>query len=64
MNKSAQKLGKLGGQATLKKHGKEQMKEWGKLGGRPKKVEEEPLDKCPECGHTPDTGACYYCKMD
>lgn len=26
-----------GGRATLKKYGVEQMKKWGKLGGRPKK---------------------------
>lgn len=32
----AKELGKLGGQATLKKYGKETMKEWGKKGGRPK----------------------------
>ncbi len=19
---------------------------------------------CPDCGHTPETGACYFCKMD
>lgn len=24
----------------------------------------EEEDKCPECGNTPATGACYYCKMD
>jgi hypothetical protein len=40
---AAQFLGKLGGTATLKKYGAEQMREWGKLGaehgkkgGRPK----------------------------
>ena len=21
-------------------------------------------DKCPHCGHTAETGACFYCKMD
>jgi len=21
-------------------------------------------DECEHCGHTPDTGACFYCKMD
>lgn len=42
--KAAQLLGKLGGMATLKEHGREKMKEWGKLGaehgkkgGRPPK---------------------------
>ena len=20
--------------------------------------------RCPDCGHTPETGACFYCKMD
>ena len=33
---AAQQLGKLGGQATLEKYGKKQLKEWGKKGGRPK----------------------------
>lgn len=37
-NENAIALGKLGGLATLKKYGKEKMKEWGKQGGRPKKV--------------------------
>lgn len=36
MNKHAQELGKLGGASTLKKYGKDKMKEWGKRGGRPK----------------------------
>lgn len=25
-------------------------------------VEEE--ERCPDCGHTPETGACFRCKMD
>ena len=33
---AAQELGKRGGMATLKKHGKRQMKIWGKTGGRPR----------------------------
>ncbi len=31
----AKELGKKGGEATLKKYGKEKMTEWGKKGGRP-----------------------------
>jgi general stress protein YciG len=27
--------GRKGGRATLKKHGRKKMREWGKLGGRP-----------------------------
>jgi len=30
-------LGAKGGRATLAKYGKKQMKQWGKLGGRPRK---------------------------
>ena len=30
------KTGAMGGQARAKKHSKEQLSEWGKLGGRPK----------------------------
>jgi len=30
-NQAAQELGKLGGQKTLEKYGKDQMKEWGKI---------------------------------
>lgn len=26
--------------------------------------EEENLERCPDCGHTPETGACFYCKQD
>ena len=37
-NPAAQELGRLGGKKTLEKYGKEQMKEWGKKGGRPKKT--------------------------
>ena len=33
----AERLGKKGGDATLKKYGKKKMTEWGKRGGRPKK---------------------------
>jgi hypothetical protein len=43
-HKAAQLLGRLGGKATLKKHGRKQLREWGKLGaefgklgGRPPK---------------------------
>ena len=21
-------------------------------------------NRCPDCGHTPATGACFYCRMD
>ena len=35
IKKIARKLGKRGGQATLKKYGKEKLTEWGKKGGRP-----------------------------
>lgn len=27
-------------------------------------IEEEEETRCRECGHTPETGACFYCKMD
>ena len=37
-DKNAKKLGKKGGEATLKEHGKEKMKEWGRKGGRPKSL--------------------------
>jgi general stress protein YciG len=30
-------VGRRGGLATLKKHGRKKMREWGKLGGRPPK---------------------------
>lgn len=43
-DKAAVSLGRRGGLATLKKHGKKQLKEWGKLGGKPKKT---PVDKPP-----------------
>lgn len=40
MNKEIKKyfsdIGTKGGNTTLKKYGKRQMKKWGKLGGRPK----------------------------
>jgi hypothetical protein len=29
---------KMGGRATLRKYGKRQLREWAKLGGRPRKV--------------------------
>lgn len=32
----AKKLGRRGGETTLKRYGKEKMTEWGKRGGRPK----------------------------
>ena len=31
------KAGRKGGQAVVKKYGRRQMKEWGRLGGRPPK---------------------------
>jgi len=31
------KAGRKGGQALLKKYGRRQLREWGKLGGRPRK---------------------------
>lgn len=37
-NPNAQSLGSLGGKARAKKYSKEQLKEWAKKGGRPKKV--------------------------
>ena len=36
-NPEAQKLGALGGKARAKKYSKEQLTEWAKKGGRPKK---------------------------
>lgn len=45
-NKAAQELGKLGGDKTLHKYGREQLRNWGKLGGRPKIY-----SKCPKCGN-------------
>lgn len=36
LHKYFTKLGRKGGTETLKKHGAAQMREWGKLGGRPK----------------------------
>ena len=36
-NPAAVALGKLGGQARAAKHGKKKLKEWAKLGGRPRK---------------------------
>jgi len=41
LRKYLKSLGRKGGQATLKKHGKKQMTEWGKLGGRPRKDREK-----------------------
>lgn len=34
-------MGRKGGKTTLAKYGKRQLKEWGKLGGRPKKENKE-----------------------
>jgi len=34
---TTKEAGKKGGRSTLKKYGKEKMKEWGEKGGRPKK---------------------------
>jgi hypothetical protein len=31
------KVARMGGQALLRKYGKRQLREWGRLGGRPKK---------------------------
>jgi len=31
------RVGRKGGEAVLKKYGKRQLREWGKLGGRPRK---------------------------
>ncbi len=31
------RIGRKGGQAVVKKYGKRQLREWGKLGGRPRK---------------------------
>ena len=30
-------VARMGGRATLKKYGRKQLREWGKLGGRPRK---------------------------
>lgn len=38
VNKHAQALGRLGGEKTLAKHGASKLREWGKMGGRPKKL--------------------------
>ena len=27
-------------------------------------TDETELDRCPDCGQTPEEGACFYCKMD
>ena len=37
LRKHLKSLGRKGGNATLKKHGKAKMTKWGKLGGRPRK---------------------------
>jgi len=37
LRKYFKKIGRKGGNATLKKFGRETMTEWGKRGGRPKK---------------------------
>jgi len=34
-------MGRKGGRATLARHGKKKMREWGKLGGRPRKQPKE-----------------------
>lgn len=41
VNMDTKDAGKIGGNTTLKIHGKEKMTEWGKLGGRPKKCTDE-----------------------
>lgn len=38
LTEAARELGRKGGNKTLKKYGKRQMKEWGKKGGRPKQI--------------------------
>lgn len=37
VNSAAAALGRLGGQSTLKKYGKQSYSQWGKKGGRPRK---------------------------
>lgn len=37
-----EKAGRRGGLSTLKRYGKRQMREWGKLGGRPPKRRKKP----------------------
>lgn len=32
--------------------------------GRIDMEDEDEDERCEECGHTPATGACYWCKMD
>ena len=34
---TVKEAGRRGGQAVLKKYGRKQLREWGKLGGRPRK---------------------------
>lgn len=34
------------------------------IGGAVKIEVEGQEERCPDCGHTPETGACYRCKMD
>lgn len=41
VNKHAQILGRRGGKATLAKYGADKLKEWGRLGGRPKRKTNE-----------------------
>jgi general stress protein YciG len=42
VRKFLQEAGRKGGLATLKKYKKKQLREWGKKGGRPRKL---PVDK-------------------
>ncbi len=35
-------VARMGGRATLKKYGRKQLREWGKLGGRPRKKKLKP----------------------
>jgi general stress protein YciG len=37
IQKAMQMMGRKGGRATVSKYGKKKMREWGKLGGRPRK---------------------------
>jgi hypothetical protein len=39
--KAMRAMGRKGGKATLARHGKKKMREWGKLGGRPRKEPKE-----------------------
>ena len=38
-------VARMGARATLKKYGRKQLREWGKLGGRPRKKKLKPKPK-------------------